>query len=162
MSKKQALEREITIMQNHLQALRKLAGWTSEELGKKLGITKQAVSALENKTSKLKQMHYLALIYLFETESEKNPENTTLKEVLELLFSDPDYYESKKDEIDNNITEIATALGGGGTSEKTASLLTKNLITPLLPIAAAVAGGVVVGMTIPFWKKKISELGKKK
>lgn len=162
MSDKQELEREIIIMQDHLQSLRKLAGWTSEELGKKLGITKQAVSALENKSSKLKQMHYLALIYLFETESEKNPENTTLKEVLELLFSDPDNYEEKKVEIDKNITELAAALGGGGTSEKTASLLTKNLITPLLPIAAAVASGVAIGVAIPIWKKKISNLGKKK
>ncbi len=161
MAQERELEREITIMQHHLKSLRRLAGWTAEELGKKLGITKQAVSALENNTSRMNQLHYLSLIYLFETETDRSPGNPALKEVLDLLFSDPAYYESKRDEIDRNVAEIATAIGGG-TSEKTSSLLTKNLITPLLPIAAAAVGGVVVGMSIPFWKKKIEELGKKR
>lgn len=161
MAQERELEREIVIMQRHLKALRRLAGWTAEELGKKLGITKQAVSALENNTSRMNQLHYLSLIYLFETEADRSPGNPALNEVLDLLFSDPEYYESKRDEVDRNVAEVAAAIGGG-TSEKTSTLLTKSLITPLLPIAVAAVGGVVVGMSIPFWKKKIGELGKKK
>lgn len=155
-----SLDKEITIMQNHLKELRKLAGWTAEELGKKLGISKQAISALENGSTKLNQLHYLALIHLFETEYKENPNNEALKKVMELLFENPDYYEENHTTIDKNVSDIANAISSG-LSGATVGLLTKSLINPLFgPIG--IIGGVVAGAFVSSCSKKILQLGKKK
>ena len=44
-------EREIQIkkLQQNLSPIRKIAGWTAEVLGDKIGVTKQTISNLENK-----------------------------------------------------------------------------------------------------------------
>ena len=34
-------------MRNQLRALRRAAGWTQEELGRRLGVSRQAVNAIE-------------------------------------------------------------------------------------------------------------------
>ena len=39
----------IGVMQKHLQVLRKISGWTAEDLGQRLGVTKQTISNLENR-----------------------------------------------------------------------------------------------------------------
>lgn len=160
-----SIDKEIAIMQTHLKELRKLAGWTSEELGNKLGMSKQAISALENGSTKLNQLHYLALIHLFETECKENPKNEALIKVMELLFNDPDYYEAHKDDIDKNISDVAKAIGSG-LSVATIGLLTTTLISPLAPIgiglAVAGAAGGAIASSIPSWTKKIMQIGKKK
>lgn len=146
------LQKEIIIMQNHLKELRKLAGWTSEELGKKLGVTKQAVSAMENGSSKMSQLHYLALVHLFESEIANNPENTTLSNVMSLLFSNPDYYETKKNQIDDGISNIAAAIAGGVT------------VAAVGILASSLLPKVVDKKTqkkITQWSDKILSLGKK-
>ena len=43
---------EMQIMQDNLSDLRKIAGWTAEVLAKKLGITKQTISNIENQKVK--------------------------------------------------------------------------------------------------------------
>ena len=39
---------EIIKLQTHLLSIRKIAGWTAQELGQKIGVTKQTISNLEN------------------------------------------------------------------------------------------------------------------
>ena len=170
-----SLDKEITIMQNHHKELRKLAGWTAEELGNKLGMSKQSISALENGSTKLNQLHYLALIHLFETECKEKPDNEVLQKVMELLFNDPDYYEKNHASIDKNISDVANAISSG-LSGATVGLLTASLINPFFaPIGAiaggAAAGGAVVGgalgagiaaiASVTSWSKKILQIGKK-
>ena len=40
--------RQVERLQENLATLRKLAGWTAEELGDKIGVTKQTISNWEN------------------------------------------------------------------------------------------------------------------
>lgn len=39
---------EIIKLQTHLLSIRKIASWTAQELGQKIGVTKQTISNLEN------------------------------------------------------------------------------------------------------------------
>lgn len=66
------LENEVYIMQEFLFNLRKIAGWSIDELSQKMGLTRQAVYALEHKQAKMNQLHFIALVYLFKAECKNN------------------------------------------------------------------------------------------
>ena len=155
------VEKEIIIMQSHLKDLRKLAGWTSEELGHKLGMSKQAISALENGTTKLNQLHYLALLYLFETECKENPRNEALKNVLELLFNDTTYYEKNKTAIDKSVNDVANAISTG-LSGAAVGLLITSLLNPLTAPIGIVGGLASGSIATTTWAMKILQVGKKR
>ena len=55
------MKTEIQIMQDNLCELRKISGWTAENLAKKLGVTKQTISNLENQKVKLSRVQYIAI-----------------------------------------------------------------------------------------------------
>ena len=52
---------EIDKLQHNLPSLRKLAGWTAEDLAKKVGVTKQTISNLETGRTSMNKMQYIAL-----------------------------------------------------------------------------------------------------
>ena len=149
-----AIENEINIMRNHLLELRKIAGWSAGELGQKLGLSRQAISILENKKAEMSQLHYLALIHLFESECVNNKDNLALPAVIHLLFDDPYYYQENKQKIDfsiNNISKIEP-----GIDNKTAS--------EILSILLGDFSELVLGKPISFpsvFSQKILALGKK-
>lgn len=55
------IESKIEIMQTNLRSLRSCAGWSQEQLGKMLGISKQQISNLECGRTKLLQPQYIAI-----------------------------------------------------------------------------------------------------
>lgn len=49
-----ALERnDIKKLQVNLSSIRKIAGWTAQDLGKKIGVTKQTISNLGNQKTEM-------------------------------------------------------------------------------------------------------------
>lgn len=94
------MKTEIQIMQDNLCELRKISGWTAENLAKKLGVTKQTISNLENQKVKLSRVQYIAIRSVFECEVAMNKNNTTLRKVMGVLFTAmPPVYQEYKDEI---------------------------------------------------------------
>lgn len=81
---------DIKEFQNSIKLLRSLAGWTAEELGEKIGSTRQTINNLEgNKTSLTKTM-YIALKSAFTDEVTNNSINCSmLKSVFELIIYTP-------------------------------------------------------------------------
>lgn len=104
---------EIQIMQDNLCDLRKIAGWTAEALASKLGITKQTISNIETQKVKMSRVQYIAIRAVFECEIYVRRENTVLRKVLGLLFSDVEYYLSHQEEIRNSMTAIASIAAAG-------------------------------------------------
>ena len=95
---------QINLLQDNLQIIRRLAGWTVEELGNKIGVTKQTISNLENKKTKMSFTQYIALRAVFECEIQENRENEILSEAIRLLID-------MRDELDDRIyKEICTSL----------------------------------------------------
>lgn len=105
---------EIQIMQDNLCELRKIAGWTAETLGGKLGITKQTISNLENQKVKLSRVQYIAIRSVFECEVAMSRDNTTLRKVMGVLFTAmPPVYQDRKDEIRTAMISIASIASAG-------------------------------------------------
>lgn len=48
-------------LQKYLPLIRNAAGWTAEELGNKIGVTKQTISNLENQRNRMSKTQYLAI-----------------------------------------------------------------------------------------------------
>jgi len=122
---------EIRIMQDNLCDLRKIAGWTAENLAGKLGITKQTISNLENQKVKLSRIQYIAIRAVFECEAAASSNNTTLRKVMRVLFSAmPPTYPAQKDEVRTAMISIASIAAAGITGLQLHSSATA-LLAPL-------------------------------
>lgn len=145
--------RQIELLQDNLQSLRKLAGWTIEEFGEKIGVTKQTVSNLENKKTRLSQTQYIAIRTVLDYEIYEHPENTILQSATSFLLdegrflSEEDYAKVKKS------VETIAAAASGGIEKSVLSTLFSNMvgtvalsagIEPILHVG--LAGGIIGGL----------------
>ncbi|OFQ83820.1 MULTISPECIES: helix-turn-helix transcriptional regulator [Streptococcus] len=64
-------EKTRQILQDNLKSIREILNWTSADLGNLIGVTKQTISNLETKNSKLTKLHYIAIRTVVDFEIEK-------------------------------------------------------------------------------------------
>lgn len=103
-------ESSIQKLQHNLQSFRKLAGWTSEELGHKVGVTKQTISNLETGRTKLTKPLYIAIRTVLDFESKTN-EN--LSKALYLLLDNDTVSEQQQTENEEKVKAVAAATSAG-------------------------------------------------
>lgn len=160
----------ISVMKLHLKSLRKIAGWTAEDLGKKIGLSTQTINGLENNPdTNISQAQYIALRVIFATEAEVS-NNETLKSIMQLIFDSPDVYYANKEEIDSKISTIAgvatnsslkntnslkeyTMFTLGSTIASTATVATAAVATPIVAPILAAGIGFIVSQILPRGKK---------
>ena len=143
------MEQEIELkrFQNNLPTIRKLYGWTIEELATKIGVTKQTISNIENRKTELTRIQYIAIRAVFETEASTRPpeERDFLVNIIsKLIDCDNPNNTAEKEKTESNAKLIASAIAGGvGLSAAIAAI---GLLTPAAPITASfIAGSAVVG-----------------
>ena len=107
------LNNEVQIMQENLCDLRKIAGWTAENLATKLGTTKQTISNIENQRVKMSRIQYIAIRAVFECEISISRDNTTLRKVMDILFGNVQTYINRRESIRTAITAIASIAAAG-------------------------------------------------
>ena len=80
-------EKTRQILQNNLKSIREILSWTSADLGDLIGVTKQTISNLETKNSKLTKLHYIAIrtVVDFEIEKLKSTDSDRAKRAKMLL-----------------------------------------------------------------------------
>ncbi len=84
---------EIERLQDHLQLIRKAGGWTAEEFGEMIGVTKQTISNLENRRSPMTKTQYIAIRAVLDYEVKNNPDNAVLERIISLLLDDEEITE---------------------------------------------------------------------
>lgn len=106
---------DIKLMKKHLKSLRKIAGWTAEELGEKIGLSTQTINGLENKDeTNLSMTQYIVLRVIFAAEAadmDYYKNNESLKIILAVIFDNPELY-NKYPKIADAIPTIAAAIAG--------------------------------------------------
>lgn len=124
-------QKNVIKMQNNLATIRKIAGWTTEDLANKIGVTKQTIWNIENHKTDLTYANYCALKETIEEEMQNNKENTLLKGVVDVLLykSDPD--DEKYEEKEKLISTLAAAKSDGKTDEE---------IIEIVELVATIAG----------------------
>lgn len=100
---------QIIRLQENLSSIRKTAGWTAEELGSMLGVSKQNISNLEKGITKLSQAQYIAIRHLADYKARKDPENTALLRIMDLLVDRTDIPEDDYNSLKGTAKNIGAA-----------------------------------------------------
>ncbi|MGN8695548.1 helix-turn-helix transcriptional regulator [Bacillota bacterium HCP3S3_F1_1] len=111
---------EIEKLQNNLPSLRKLAGWTAEDLGDKVGVTKQTISNLETGRTKMSKIQYIAIRAVLDYEAQSNQ---NLASALHLVLDDRDATKAEHKENEDKVKTVAAATAVGVNSSALSAIL---------------------------------------
>lgn len=140
-------------LQKNLPMLRKLYGWTMEQLADRIGVTKQTVSNLEHGSPKMTQIQYIAIRSIFEAEANNRDEDERLNllRILSLICDDnPEITDEQREKT----LEMSNVIAGAAASgvAVTAGVLTSSLsslgIVAAIPAVGPILGSVTVGAWI--------------
>lgn len=148
-------------LQKNLAVIRKIAGWTSEDLGELIGVTKQTISNLENERSIMTKTQYIAIRAMIDYEISSNPDNVALAQVVNILLDSNDLSEEEQGKVETTIAYVAGAKDRGMSSAAIAAGMTA-LIAALGIIVSPVTNVVTTGVAVPLWMQAISNAKKKK
>lgn len=140
---------EIKRFQDNLLLIRRTVGWTAEEFGERIGVTRQTINNLEAKRSTLNKTQYIAMRAVLDAEMARVPEETEMLGcLLDVFVDNPDKYnEEVKKELLIKANMLTPSILAGTTSRKDVS-------KEIMSIAGAM--GLVVGMALPLLRATIS------
>ena len=149
------VEQQIKSLQENLHSIRKIAGWTAEDLGNRIGVTKQTISNIENSKVRLTQTQYIAIRSVLEYEIKTNPENIVLQQVITLLLDSEDCDSEKSEEIKVAIETLA-ATAAGGIRGAQLGAVAGAVLAPIgaVGMAGFLTAGGILGWLSPFMKNK--------
>ncbi len=127
-------------LQDHLALIRACAGWSSTDLGNRLGVTRQMISNLENGHNRMTRMQYLAIrqILAEEIATAKDGDAQLLKDVICVLVDHPEEFTAEqRSQVLADANLIAPSIVSKKTTRKNASAKW-----------VAVLAGVIVGTVI--------------
>lgn len=145
---------EIIRMQENLLLIRRTVGWTAEEFGDRIGVTRQTINNIEFGRNKLSKTQYIAMRSVLDAEMAQSPEDTAmLRLLLDVLIDHPEKYEeTERADILSKANLMAPAILAGSATRETVSKewlrsvgTTTGIATALsaIPLVGAVAGGMV-------------------
>lgn len=132
-------------LQDNLSIIRKIAGWTTEELGKRIGVTKQTISNLENNKTKMTLTQYIAIRTILDYEIQMNTKNVLLKKVVDILLDEESISEEDNLKIKKTMETIAAAMAGGADPDVLQSIMNTVVKEPSRHVGSKIVGTVVGG-----------------
>jgi DNA-binding XRE family transcriptional regulator len=145
-------------LQKNLSIIRKTAGWTSEQLGEMIGVTKQSISNLENWKTSMTLIQYIAIRTIIDFEILTNKENTVLPQVVDILLDrDEKYTDEKREKITEAVKAIA-AIASKGIKGSTLATVSTGLLGEIFGTSFLEIGKNSTGLA---WLSKILKDKKK-
>ncbi len=157
---------EIIRMQENLLLLRRTVGWTAEEFGEKIGVTRQTINNIESGRNKLTKTQYIAMRSVLDAEMVQAPEDTEmLKVLLDVLVDHPEKYSKEnRDELLSKANLMAPSILAGSTTREIVSKEWMRAAGAIVG-AGALLGPLGIGAGIAavnVWLAKSISDGKKK
>ena len=161
---------EIIRMQNNLLLIRRTVGWTAEEFGEKIGVTRQTINNIESGRNKLTKTQYIAMRSVLDAEMARAPKETEMLRVLLDVFVDhPEKYSPEsKAELMSKANMMAPSILAGTTSRAEVSdawIGSASIAIGTAGLLAAIGGPIGLAgaavMTSP-WLLKAFSSGKDK
>lgn len=142
MNDKDKKQKQMKLLQQNLRSIRQIAGWTAEQLGERIGVTKQTIGDLENKKRPMNLTQYLAIRSILNEEISTNPENANvLQQVIEILVDKgAELEEENYIEIKDTVDTVAASASKGKKGAQLSKLLITLLASPGTVSALATLG----------------------
>ena len=156
---------EIIRMQKNLLLIRRTVGWTAEQFGEKIGVTRQTINNIEYGRNRLTKTQYIAMRSVLDAEMVQHPEDTDmLRTLLDVLVDHPDRYsERDRNELLEKANMLSPSILAGTTSRKAISREWMKCAGVILGSAVLGPVGIGVGMAaISSWLLKVLGEGKNK
>lgn len=159
---------EIIRMQENLLLIRRTVGWTAEEFGDRIGVTRQTINNIEGGRNKLTKTQYIAMRSVLDAEMIQAPEDTEmLKVLLDVLVDHPENYDIKqREELLAKANLMAPSILAGTTSRANVSkewMKAVGVAGIAGIVGAAVLGPFASAAVVNVWlAKSIAESKKKK
>lgn len=102
----------VSRLQNNLYTIRQLAGWSADELGNLLDVTRQTVYNLERGNPKMSWVQYLAIRKIIDIEIERQPDNKVLVQAVTVLLDNEELEisEAEMEELQVSLRTIAKGM----------------------------------------------------
>ena len=147
---------EIRRMQENLLLIRRAIGWTAEDLGKQIGVTRQTINNIEKGRNRLTKTQYIAIRSVIDEEIKKHMDETEMVRVLLDVFVDhPEKY--SKEDSEKLLTQanmIAPSILAGTATRKDVS---KEWIKSVNLIGITTVA-IVAGTLSKTWITKICKM----
>lgn len=134
--------------------VRKAVGWSAEEFGEKIGVTRQTISNLETKKIKISKTTYIAMRFVLDEEIEERPDETEmLKAVLDSFVDNPEKYtDEQREEIRKKTDLLSSAVKTKSITRKEANNEWKALLA--LSIIGGSVMGIISSIVLGAWRNK--------
>lgn len=154
---------EIIRLQDHLSLIRMAVGWTAEELGERIGVTRQTISNIENGRNKLTKTQYIAMRSVLDAEMAQSPEDTEmLCLLLEVLVDHPEKYgEEERNQVLSDANMLVPSILAGTSSR---GMVSKKLLKDIGALAGlsvgALLGTIGIAAGLNAWLAKAISAGR--
>ena len=137
-------------MQDNLLLIRRTVGWTAEEFGDRIGVTRQTINNIESGRNRLTKTQYIAMRSVLDAEMAQSPDETEmLRILLEILVDNPDKYsDSDREKMLLKANMMAPAILSGASSRKEVSKEWIATIGVIAGGAAALAAVFPLGLGV--------------
>ena len=149
---------EIPRMQENLLLIRRTVGWTAEEFGSRIGVTRQTINNIESGRSRLTKTQYIAMRSILDAEVLQSPPEETemLRLVLDALVDHPeDYSAEERARIREKANMLAPSILAGATTRADVSKQWLKDVGALAGLSAgALLGALGVSVGLSSWLGK--------
>lgn len=143
-------EEKMLRLQKNLPIIRNLAGWTAEDLGKNIGVTRQTITNIEKSdTLSMTKTQYIATRAVLDYEI-SNSSNKTLSDAIAVLVDADDLTEDQEKKINETISNISET--------KSRRMRDKIVLESVATMIATI--GVISGLSMSQALKKTSSIPK--
>ena len=106
----ESIDKEIELFRKNMLILRKLSGWTAEQLGNKVNKSKQSIINIERNNASLTKNNYLLLRRAFDIEADERAEkgDMVLRQAMNILLN-PEETKDEDDDCQEKFNIIADA-----------------------------------------------------
>ena len=159
---------EIIRMQENLLLIRRTVGWTAEEFGDRIGVTRQTINNIEFGRNKLTKTQYIAMRSVLDAEMSQSPDDTAmLRSILDALVDNPERYsDADREELLSKANLMAPAILAGTASRETVSKEWMRSVGAAVGFSAALGVipiiGAAAGSLVSSWLLKAIETKKEK
>ena len=148
-------DEEIKRLDEILLLVRGAVGWTAQEFGDRIGVTRQTINNLEThrRNCHLTKIQYIAIRSVLDEEMDKHPKDTEmLRVILDAFVDRPEKYKDEdRMEMYKKARMLSPAIMNGSCSRHEISEEWKNVLLGLGILLAPPIAAITVG----WWRKKL-------